>query len=383
MFVSATRLPHLLSPSRYYDPEAYQVELEAVLRSSWHVVATLPELARAGDFVTLELCQTPIQVRNFNGQLHALSNVCAHRHALISSACRGHSNTMRCQYHGWEYQANGRTGHIPAPKNFVPFDDPPLCLPTYPVAVAGQLVFVNLSHAAPSLPDFLGHDFYTLLEQRFGDQWLLALKWSPDYPANWKIPIENSLEAYHVPNVHPHTFRVDPGEQRSEHLLLPHRTAFGTSLPFSPHNRFDRVFQTLEARFVRWLGYPSTGEYWQHHVFPNLLFSFTDAISLCNCILPRGPKRTSATVRQFGRLPPRGGPIKIGIAKLWSRLTAAITKHILIEDQGIFPAIQCGLEHSQQPGILGRCEERIFRFQEFILGPHNAQNESNPTRQDP
>ncbi|MDX1928961.1 MAG: SRPBCC family protein [Pirellulaceae bacterium] len=366
MFVSQSRLPHLLSPCAYWCDKSYDDECE-VLRRSWHVVSCKSELANAGDFLTRNVLGTPIQIRNFDGQICALSNVCAHRHAMICSESAGNSPAMKCQYHGWEYKADGSTGRIPQPKNFVPFDAPRPCLPRYSVATAGQLVFVNLSPEAMPLRDFLGQDFFSMLEEHFGDEWTVSLKWRPDYSVNWKIPVENSLEAYHVPSVHPKTFVEDPGDDRSEHLLLEHRTAFGTSLPFSPHSRIHALFQRLEGGFMKSLGHASTNTYWQHHVFPNLLFSFTDAISLANCVLPTGPTTCQATVLQFGRLPRRGGSLKRYWAKVWAWLSAAITKRILIEDMVIFDSIQAGLRASQQPGLLGRCEERIHRFQQFML----------------
>jgi phenylpropionate dioxygenase-like ring-hydroxylating dioxygenase large terminal subunit len=228
------------------------------------------------------------------------------------------------------------------------------------------VVFVNLSESPRPLADFLGRDFYQKLEERTSSDWSLALRWQPKFDVNWKIPVENSLEAYHVPAVHPHTFREDPGSDRSEHRLLSNRTWFSTQLPFSPHSRLDSTFQSFEGRFVRWLGYEPTARYEQHHVFPNLLFSFTDAITLINCIHPTGPRSCSAVVRQFGRLPARPSRLKRLMAQGWSRLTAAITKKVLMEDVAIFSAIQAGVSSSPHAGVLGRCEERIHSFQAYL-----------------
>lgn len=366
MFVSSERLPHLLPPSSYTSVESYERELQQVLRASWHVIGTTAELARNGDFLTQTVAGTSMQVRNFSGQLRALSNVCAHRHAEICSLAHGNSPTMRCQYHGWEYQADGRTAKIPSPKNFVPFDRDAIRLPQYHVETVGQLVFVNVSAAPKPLVEFLGAEFQALLAERFSTAWTLGLRWQPNYEANWKVPVENSLEAYHVPAVHPRTFREDPGADRSQHVLLDNRTWFQTTLPFSPHTRLDAAFQSWEQRFVRWLGYDTCGNYQQQHVFPNLLFSFTDAISLVNCVLPQGPQKCMAVVRQFGRLPRAGGRLRAMAAKCWSRLTAAITKRVLLEDMQMFAAIQRGLEHSPHVGQLGICEERIHHFQAWM-----------------
>jgi phenylpropionate dioxygenase-like ring-hydroxylating dioxygenase large terminal subunit len=121
MFVSQSRLPHLLPPSSYWCDTSHEVERDLVLRKSWHVVSTKAELSKAGDFITRNILGTPIQIRNFEGEIRALSNVCAHRHAVICSDRVGNSATMKCQYHGWEYKQDGSTGRIPQPKNFVPF----------------------------------------------------------------------------------------------------------------------------------------------------------------------------------------------------------------------------------------------------------------------
>jgi choline monooxygenase len=365
MFVNQNRLPHLLNPKQYFDPDLFEQEKRSAFDGAWHFVGSTNELAKPGDYLTINILGTPVQVRNFNGQIRALSNVCAHRHAIICSQASGNSPTMRCQYHGWEYQQDGKTGRIPEPKNFVPFDKA-LCLPTYAVEQLGQLVFVNLSEHHPTLQDFFGTEFYSMLAEKFGDQWTMTLNWQPNYPVNWKIPIENSLEAYHVPAVHPKTFQEDPGDERSEHELLAHRTAFKTTLPFAPHSRIQSTLQRFENRIMRWFGHVPTNQYSQHHVFPHIMFSFTDALSLCHSVLPVGPTTSMGIIRQFARLPKSSNPIARMFAKNWGRIGSSVAKRIMTEDLHMFPHIQAGLQSSPHPGTLGRCEERIHSFQQFL-----------------
>jgi phenylpropionate dioxygenase-like ring-hydroxylating dioxygenase large terminal subunit len=200
---------------------------------------------------------------------------------------------MTCQYHGWEYGEDGRTRKIREPKNFAPFDRDVDRLDRYRVATCGGLVFVCLVESGPSLEEQLG-DVYDRLAERFGAAWRPYLKWDPQYSANWKVPIENTLEAYHVPQVHPHTFREDPGSQRSTHVLDERHTWFGADLPFSPHSKIDTYFQRGEAWLMRRLGETPQGRYEQHHIFPTLLCSFTDVISLVQSVLPTGPRRRAA-----------------------------------------------------------------------------------------
>lgn len=365
MYISETSLPQLLAPRWYFDAEYYAREQE-LLRQAWYVVGSTSQLKRPGDFLTCEIAGVPVQVRNFDGRIEALSNVCAHRHCLISSQATGNSPRMKCQYHGWEYQASGQTGKIPQPKNFIPLDREQVRLPRYALESIGQLLFVNVSTAARQLSEFLGQEMFELLELRFGDAWTEALNWRPKYPVNWKVPVENSLEAYHVPAVHAATFKDDPGCDRSEHVLTASRSAFETVLPFAPHSWAHGLFQRLEGRFVSLMGREVTNRYCQHHVFPNLLFSFTDAISLVNCVIPTGPTSCRATVLQFGVLPVRSALTKRWLAWFWSRIEASIIKKILTEDMDIYQAIQRGLEASPHIGILGRCEERIHALHVYI-----------------
>lgn len=363
-FLSSTRLPHVLPPSSYWAEEHYQRERQELHLSGWHLVGCAEDLARPGDFLTCELLGHPIQIRNFDGQLRALSNVCAHRHCLLTHRAQGHSSRMRCQYHGWEYALDGSPRRIPAPKNFVPYEGAREGLPNYRVETCGQLVFVSPQTDGPDLQEYLG-DFFAVAEEHFGNRWRRSMTWRPSYPVNWKIPIENSLEAYHVPCVHPNTFREDPGEQRSTHRLERRRTAFQTTFPFSPHSRLDAWYQRVEGTVVRTLGVGPTGTYQQHHVFPNLLFSFTDAISLCHCVIPTGARSSQAVVCQFGRSEHWRG-VRRGIASLWGKVAAAVTKRILVEDMALYPDIQRGLERSPHRGVLGRCEERIHAFQAYV-----------------
>lgn len=363
MYLSSGCMPHLLPPRAYYCPDYYEREKQYLREQAWHVVGSTQELARPGDFLTLELLEVPIQVRNFEGRLHALSNVCAHRHCLISDCPGGNSPTMKCQYHGWEYGSSGKTRRIPKPDNFVPFPDSKPSLPSYRVEAVGGLVWVSLSQSGPSLPDYLG-PIYERCLQSFGAGWELSAKWNLNYPANWKVPVENSLEAYHVPSVHPRTFKQDPGDSNSVHVLEERYTSFTTRLPFA-HTLPDRLMQRAESWMKAQRGEPASGEYSQHHLFPNLLVSFTDTSSFCQCVVPTGPQTSLAVIRMFG---PSGEHLPVRrkmLTKAWNQLKALVTRQIVHEDMALFASVQKGLRASPHAGMLGRCEERIHAFQTF------------------
>jgi choline monooxygenase len=368
MFHSPTGLPHLLTPEHYRNDEFAQRERDGIFKQAWHLVGIKDDWKRPGDFVTTEILGMPLIIRRFDDGLRAFLNVCAHRHCAISSLRSGHSPSMQCQYHGWEYGSDGLTRKIPCAKDFAPIDREQFRLVRFEVSTFGSLVFVCTGQPKQTLDEFLAPIGEKLLRAT-GANTRCFLRWSVDYEANWKVAIENSLEAYHVQQVHPNTFRDSPGEQRSEHILETGHTAFGTKLPFA-HSRMDALFQRFQGTIVRRFGLPVTGQYWQHHLFPNLLCSFTDGVGLIHCVSPRGASSARSALIQFSPCPDRGFGKWLGW--IWGKLEAYCTQRILQEDIDMYPRIQQGLSHSPYAGRLARSEERIHRFQEFVvdrLGP--------------
>ncbi len=169
MYVSSSSLPHLFPPEAYFSPSWWKRE-QKVLSASWHFVGVASELSSHGSFMTRRLLGREIMLRNFEGELVALSNVCAHRHCLIRSEASGKSASMSCQYHGWEYGPDGKTRRIPGAKDFAPIDRDSLCIPRFPLEKIGQLLFVKLSDEGPSLKEWLG-SMVPILESRFGESY--------------------------------------------------------------------------------------------------------------------------------------------------------------------------------------------------------------------
>ncbi len=331
---------------------------------TWQFVCTTSELAKPGDFVTSQILGQPVVVRNFEGEIAALSNVCAHRHSLIRSEPAGSMPELQCQYHGWCYAKDGMTRKIPCAKDFAPIDRVGMSIPNYRVAQVGQLVFISLAKHGPSLEEFLG-PMFVIYQDRCGDDWFVSLMMQAEYDANWKVAIENTLEAYHVQSVHPNSFKTAPSEERSIHCFNAQHSSFETDMPFAAESRIDLFFQRTQGSVVRWLGGQPRRTYEHHHLYPNLLTSFTDAITLIQSVEPISATRSRSTVRQFGFRPTKLSKLGKFVATRWGKFEAAIGKGILAEDYGMLPKIQLGLQSSHSAGVLARSEERIASFQSF------------------
>jgi choline monooxygenase len=360
MFIHDSKLSHLLRPDQYYSEEQYRAELRHVFEPAWHLVASMRDLAKPGDFVSLELLGRPLLIRNMDGELRAFLNVCPHRHSLLTSKPRGWSERLRCQFHGWEYNAEGRTGRIPDAQSFRPFDRENSCLQRFRVDTCGPLVYVSFDPDGPTLTEFLG-PLFEPWRSSFEQPYRLAKSVARDFACNWKVAVEIGLETYHSPCVHPKTFGPYPDAENCIHVLEEGYSTFSQRIK-GDSTRFERAANGL----IRWLGGPVRGTYSQHIVHPHLMWAEVDVGSLASCIVPLSPTTCRIHAFVFTLRGRRGGLIAPVLTKLLRGVMLFAGQKIASEDASMYPIVQRGLTSSPHPGVISMREERVFEFQKYI-----------------
>jgi hypothetical protein len=121
-----------------------------------------------------------------------------------------------------------------------------------------------------------------------------------------------------------------------------------------------------ERFLLRIMGAPFLGKYQHHHVFPNLLVSHTDSLTLFQVVRPSGASTSSSDVWQYGRQSSRKNPLSRLTAAMWGRVMALLSYQVLKEDLQIFRHVQRGEQAAAETSIFGRCEERLYAFQKFL-----------------
>src|SRR5215467_12069058 len=109
-----TRQPagHSMLQEFYSDEEVYRLDCQRVWRKGWLFAGHSCEIAKPGDYFTLEVDTDPILItRDGNGQARALHNVCRHRGSLICDHPEGQVKKLVCPYHRWTYDLDGRLIH--------------------------------------------------------------------------------------------------------------------------------------------------------------------------------------------------------------------------------------------------------------------------------
>jgi choline monooxygenase len=305
-------------PSAYYaDPAVLEREQRDVFGRSWQLVGRAEQLAAPGSYFTATVGGEPlVVVRGKDGEVRALSNVCRHRAGPVACG-EGKRPAFVCGYHGWSYALDGRLLATPEFDGVEEFDRASVRLPGYRVETLGPLVFVCLDPAAPPLREVYG-EIAPLLEAAPRSAYRLAARKDWTLDCNWKVYVDNYLEGYHIPIVHPSLHReLDYERYRTE-------TKRWYSQQHAPVKRPDRIRVTE--------GEPEARYYW---IYPNLMLNvYADNFST-NLILPVGPRRTLTVFEWFFPDPDRRADIDA---------TVAFSDEIQLEDIAICEAVQRGLE---------------------------------------
>jgi choline monooxygenase len=288
-------------PSDWYtSPELYALEQEHLFRHVWQHVGRTEQVAEPGQFFTCEVANEQIVVvRDREGTLRALSNVCLHRAGPVAMAC-GRRKAFQCPYHGWTYELDGRVRGMQGMDGTEGFDVASMRLPEFRVDTWGPLVWVSIDPAVPSLDEWLAQITprsvnYRLDELTYvgGRQWFI--------PCNWKMYVDNYMEGYHIPFIHPGLNQaLDPAIYTYELGQWSNEQYGAEPHPRGPGSRVASILGSIQA--FRTLKPPMEGlsedqrnGYYFYWLFPTNTFNFMPDGFLLFTIRPVDVEMTECT----------------------------------------------------------------------------------------
>jgi choline monooxygenase len=190
--------------SWYTDPRLTELERRTVFGATWQMVGRVEQVAEPGQYVTAEVAGEPVMVvRGRDGVLRGFFNVCRHHAAAVMTECAGRADRLRCPYHGWTYDLDGRLKAVTELEGLEGFDLTDHGLVPLSVATWEHFVFVHLEANAPPIEAWLGDRLRReVANLRLGTlQHAGRREWTLE--CNWKVFIDNYLDGgYHVPFLH-------------------------------------------------------------------------------------------------------------------------------------------------------------------------------------
>ena len=195
---AASQLP----VSSYFDQALFQRELETIFKRGPRYVGHELAIPEIGDYYALpQEKEGRALVRNAEGEIELISNVCRHRQAVmlkgrgnLRSEGKGHAGgNIVCPLHRWTYSTSGALLGAPHFGH-----DPCLNLNNYQLREWNGLLFEDNGRDIEA--DLAG---MKLREQLKFDGFVLDHVEMHECNYNWKTFIEVYLEDYHVGPFHP------------------------------------------------------------------------------------------------------------------------------------------------------------------------------------
>lgn len=189
----------------YISAAYYEREKTHIFKKTWLHVGRVEEIPKTGDYFVkdLDACDTSIiVVRNKQGEIRAMHNVCAHRLNEIVYDKSGNTRKFFCKFHGWAYDLDGKLTGVPDEKCFFDLDREQHGLARVACEVWQGFIFVNMDPQPKlSLADFL-RPMYGDIEGYPFEKLTTGFGWKTVVNCNWKLALDAFQEAYHVAYIH-------------------------------------------------------------------------------------------------------------------------------------------------------------------------------------
>ena len=347
--IKELELSSALPANHYLGNDMLAMEQRAVFARSWQLVAHGQQLAEPGDHVVEKIGDAPvILVRGQDGVLRAFPNVCRHRAGPLA-LCNGKgARALHCQYHGWTYTLQGQLRSAPEMQDAMDFKVEDIRLASLRVHEWQGLVFVALDGSVPPF-----EEVYAGITTRIAPIDLSEMRHlrrdAYDIDCNWKVYVDNFLEGYHLPHVHPGLSK-----------LLDYR-AYDTEL-FPWHSLQSSPLRGANDAY-------GEGQAFYYHVYPNVMLNIMPGRLQTNRVMPLGPHRCRVEFDYYYA--------QDALAE--SRIAAdqSFSDEVQVEDIAICEAVQRGLASGfyESGRLCPKRESGVWHFQNLLRAAYARHGE--------
>ena len=337
-------------PSSWYTaPEFHTFDREAITATHWQYVGHVSQMPNAGDHIVSNIAGDPvIAVRGKDAVIRGFYNVCRHRAGplALENGC-SERGMLQCKYHGWTYTLEGQLRGVPHWDRVDLFDKKDYGLTPVALEIWQGMIFINLSPAPAPLEQTVQG-----ITERIAPISLEHLQFHQRiiYPVkcNWKAYVDNYLEGYHVPIVHPELNKVlDYAQYRTE-------TAPQYSLQYSPFRK------DADSSF-----YGEADKAFYYFIFPNIMLNIVGQRLQVNLIVPTGADTCDVIFDYLYADPSQLETIAADFA---------YSEVVQREDEEICEQVQIGLgSRSYHVGRYSvQREEGVHHFHDLLRGAYRA-----------
>ncbi|MCQ2005474.1 aromatic ring-hydroxylating oxygenase subunit alpha [Rhizobium sp. NRK18] len=344
-------------PKSVYTSESFLAqELEHIFAKEWLCAGRTDGLKNPGDYLTMEIAGEPVIVlRDRDGQLRALSNVCRHRMSTLLEGS-GHVRSIVCPYHAWTYNLDGTLRGAPAMTLNEGFCKENVALPAIRCVDWKGWILVSLNPDAPDPEESL-KDVDALVGYLDMGSYVETFREEHRWNTNWKVLGENFMESYHLPVCHSGTIG---GFVSLEKMTCPEGY---------PAFNYHWILKKGDAPLT--VAHPSntvlTGEErvktWLLSIYPALFITLTPGYFWYLSLHPDGPDHVKI-LYGGGMHPDYAGDPE---AQKHFATLKALLDDVNDEDRGCTEKVYKGITGKlSAPGALSHLERPNFEFAQYI-----------------
>ncbi len=191
--------------ARYTSQEFFDLEMNRLWPRVWQVACREEEIPNPGDFLEYTIGnQSILVVRSGAESITAFFNACAHRGTRLASGTGNFATAeIRCRYHAWRWQLDGRIIEVVDRHEYPPaLTDDDVRLGKVKVGRWGGFVFVNMDPNCEPFESFIGDVPDLFKTYRFEDMRFRSYR-TIRFECNWKTAVDAFNEGYHPQGLHP------------------------------------------------------------------------------------------------------------------------------------------------------------------------------------
>lgn len=280
-------------PSEFYTESDRYHDILKAFASTWQFVGLETQFESAITPVQhLEkILNEPMVRAGKKEETKILSNVCPHRGMVLCHESSDKS-TIQCPYHGRTFDRNGKLKHMPGFEETLDFPNESDDLHAFEFQRWNGFEFTSIE-PGNSLENVLKN-----IQDRVG--WFLSdLTYDPtrdrdwEINANWMLYVDNYLEGFHIPFVHPELNNALDNSGYSTECFEFGVLQIGTAKKGGVC--FDIPSSSTDS------GKRIAAYYWW--IFPNLMFNVYPWGVSVNIVVPNGPHSTSVLFRSYVKHP--------------------------------------------------------------------------------
>ncbi|MDH5432394.1 MAG: aromatic ring-hydroxylating dioxygenase subunit alpha [Gammaproteobacteria bacterium] len=279
---SKAKEAYALEADLYCNESFYSLENDVVFQNNWQLVGHIDQLSNTGDQLVCEIAELPIVVvRNENNELKAFHNVCRHRAGPVATE-NGNSKVLRCKYHGWTYSLDGELNSAPEMGSTPNFDVCQYHLPQVEISEWQGFIFVSINKPAVPLEKMLSGITDNIKPINLSE---MTFSHREEYiiECNWKVYMDNYLEGYHIPHIHPELNQLI--DYRNYETEVKAWYSYQYSKLTEHNNEVDNFYGKGTAHY--------------YCIFPNLMLNILPGRLQTNQIIPITKNKTKVVFDYF------------------------------------------------------------------------------------